>query len=198
MRLLLVLSLLLGTLAAAHATEEDRSAAKRLFLSGSKHFDLGEYEQALGDFKEAYRLHEDPTLLYNIAQCHRLLRHNEEALRAYKTFLARSPDSPVRPDVERRINELDEAISAQKSAPTTPAERKPIEPAPAAPPPATTAATSPTGLTATAPPRHKPVYKQWWLWTAVGAAVLVGVGVGVGVGLANSGSKSTTFPPVTF
>jgi hypothetical protein len=31
----------------------------------------------------------------------------------------------------------------------------------------------------------KPLYKQWWLWTAVGvAAIAVGVGVGVGVGVA--------------
>jgi len=30
---------------------------------------LGEYREALDQFKEAYRLKQDPSFLYNIAQC---------------------------------------------------------------------------------------------------------------------------------
>jgi hypothetical protein len=33
-----------------------------------------------------------------------------------------------------------------------------------------------------------PIYKKWWLWTAMGAVVVVAVGVGVGVGLSSSPS----------
>ncbi len=46
---------------------------RELFKKGTSHFNLGEYRQALADFKAAYRLHEDPNFLFNIAQCHRLL-----------------------------------------------------------------------------------------------------------------------------
>jgi tetratricopeptide (TPR) repeat protein len=39
--------------------------------------------------------------------------------------------------------------------------------------------------------RSKPIYKRWWLWTAVGgAAVVVAVGVGLGVGLSQSGEAA--------
>ena len=34
---------------------------------------------------------------------------------------------------------------------------------------------------------NTPVYKRWWLWTLVGAAVVgVGLGVGLGLGLRSS------------
>jgi hypothetical protein len=36
----------------------------------------------------------------------------------------------------------------------------------------------------------KPVYKQWWLWTVLGAAA-VGISAGVGIGLAESRREST-------
>jgi hypothetical protein len=53
-------------------------------------------------------------------------------------------------------------------------------------------------LVATAPPPRKtPVYKKWWLWTAVGGVVVVGVAVGLGVGLSGS-SGPATFPRVSF
>jgi hypothetical protein len=43
-------------------------------------------------------------------------------------------------------------------------------------------AVAPVTATKTAPERT-PVYKKWWLWTAVGVAVVAGVAIGVGVGL---------------
>lgn len=204
--------LLLVTVVSATARAEDVSGAKRLFISGSKHFDLGEYELALTDFKEAYRIKDDPVLLYNIAQCHRLLKHNEEALRAYKTFLRRAPDSPVRPEVEQRIVVLEEAIDKQNRASTMPPDRvlggsKPETPPATTPAPAATTAPGTTAapptmdvsanqVSASAAPRRRPLYKQWWLWTAVGAVVVVGLGVGLGVGLSHSGGNS--FPAVSW
>jgi tetratricopeptide (TPR) repeat protein len=179
------------------AFAQDLSQARSLFVSGSKHFDLGEYEQALADFKEAYRIKDDPVLLYNIAQCHRLLKHNEEALRAYKSFLHRAPDSPVRPEVEQRIAALEQAIEAEKKASTMPPDRvleKPPAPEPTPPP---VVATTPA-VTASAPPPKEPVYKKWWLWTAVGAVAAVGVGVGLGVGLSSHGTTGNTLPAVTW
>jgi tetratricopeptide (TPR) repeat protein len=205
----------LGGVAAA----DDASAAKRYFVSGSKHFDLGEYSDALNDFKEGYRLKDDPVFLYNIAQCHRLLNQNTEALRAYKTYLRRAPNAPNRDEVERKIAAIEEAQAAANKATTTPPNQV-LPPdgahgdastgtAPAAgttagsaqPSTAPAGATTSNSLTATAPPRdeHQPLYKKWWLWTAVGVvAVGLGLGVGLGVGLSKSSSHTTAFPAVQF
>jgi hypothetical protein len=50
-----------------------------------------------------------------------------------------------------------------------------------------------TAMVYTAPPRRTPVYKKWWFWTTIGAAVAVAaVAVGVGVALSDN---SATFTP---
>ena len=71
---LVTLGLALGLASGAVASpDQDKVLAKQHYESGASHFDLAEYEQALVEFKEAYRLKPDATLLYNIAQCHRKL-----------------------------------------------------------------------------------------------------------------------------
>ncbi len=55
----------------AHA--ENRARAREAYQAASQHYDLGEFQQALELFKEAYRNYEEPAFLFNIAQCHRAL-----------------------------------------------------------------------------------------------------------------------------
>ena len=172
---------------------DDPNSARKLFMSGTKHFDLGEYEQALSDFKEAYRIKDDPVLLYNIGQCQRMLKHNEDALRAYKTYLSRATDAVNRADVERKIATLQEAIDKQNRAAELP-PRDVIQ-HDQAPPPSVVAPTPVVVAVAPAPERT-PVYKRWWLWTAVGGVVVVGVAVGLGVGLTQH--KDSLFPAVSY
>jgi len=69
--LALVLTSASGAVAASAVA--DKVAAKEHFQAGVRHYDLSEWEQALSEFKEAYRLKPDATFLYNIAQCHRKL-----------------------------------------------------------------------------------------------------------------------------
>jgi tetratricopeptide (TPR) repeat protein len=47
---------------------------------------------------------------------------------------------------------------------------------------------------APAKPGRKPLYKQWWLWTAVGVVV---VGAAAGTAIALSGDTSTSYEPTT-
>ena len=75
---------------------------------------------ALDDFKEAYRLKDDPVFLYNIAQCYRIMNKNEEALNFYRSYLRRAPDAPNRAEVETKIAALQDAIASQEKARTTP------------------------------------------------------------------------------
>ena len=135
---MMALALSLASGSAAASPGGDRVLAKQHFESGASHFDLSEYDEALVEFKEAYRLKADATFLYNIAQCHRKLGHLEEALTFYKTYLRRSPDAPNREEVERRIQELDveqrakQSRKAEEEKTAKPAETVAIPPSPPA------------------------------------------------------------------
>jgi hypothetical protein len=48
----------------AHA--ENRAKARELFKEAQQHYKLGEFQQALDGFKEAFRNFEEPSLLFNI------------------------------------------------------------------------------------------------------------------------------------
>jgi tetratricopeptide (TPR) repeat protein len=194
-----------GWCATAQATDRDK--AREAFKSATQHYDLAEYKEALTAFKEAYRNFEDPSLLFNIGQCYRQLGDKEQAVRFYRTYLGKQPDSPRRAEVRDLIDKLERAISEERHARVSPPQGtfspqgQPPETTPTVPtqpPPTVTPEPTPTPtvtptseqLTATAPERKTPIYKKWWLWTAVGAVVVVGVGVGLGVGL-SSGSTPT-------
>jgi tetratricopeptide (TPR) repeat protein len=206
-----ILGLILLAMLSGIALADDAAAAKRLFISGSKHFDLGEYTEALNDFKEGYRLKDDPVFLYNLAQCHRLLNQNTEALRAYKTYLRRAPTAPNRDEVERKIAAIEEAQAAANKATTTPPNQvlppdthttgdATTTPTTTTAPPTNEPSTS-NSLTASAPPPsdRTPIYKKWWLWTAIGVvAVGAGLGIGLGVGLSKNKSNTTVYPAVQF
>jgi tetratricopeptide (TPR) repeat protein len=198
LRKAIAIVLLLVVFPRALLADESATEAKRYYLSGSKHFDLGEYQQALEDFKSAYRVRDDAVLLYNIAQCQRLLGQSDDAVRSYKAYLRRAPSAPNRDEVQAKIVALEQAMNARDRA-------KSIPPIPPITPPTTPNESRPTDttnpevssqLTATAPPPQKkePLYKKWWLWTAVGGVVAVGLGVGLGVGLHKS--SPPTFPSV--
>lgn len=59
--------------------DEDLSA-KELFKRGAGHYDAGEYEKALIDFKAAHRRQPDPVLLYNVAFSYSKLGEYRKAL----------------------------------------------------------------------------------------------------------------------
>jgi tetratricopeptide (TPR) repeat protein len=196
----------------AVAQQDVTAQARRYFQSASKHFDLGEYREALDDFKSGYRLREDPVFLYNIAQCERLLGRNVDAIRTYKSYLRRRPDAPNRDEVEKKIEALEQAQRSQERASSTPpnqvmdaegrgtTEHGTTEHGTTGPT-ASQATTENAGTLTTsanpAPPPATPLYKKWWLWTVVGV-VVVGVAVGVGVGVAESKASTPFFPGVQF
>ena len=194
----LVLGLTSGAMAAS--PEKNKALAKQHFEAGVSHFDLAEWEQALVEFKEAYRLKSDASLLYNIAQCHRKLGHVDDALTFYKTYLRRAPEAPNREEVERRIQELEAEQQARKAEAKAPAEAKPaILPAPPAeqrpvPSPLPTSVAGPAGSAAVSPASENradlvqpagstqpeataetSILHRWWFWTAVGVVVVGGV-----------------------
>jgi hypothetical protein len=183
------------------AQAADKAKARAAYGRATQDYDLGEYTEALDEFKEAYRQYEDPSFLFNIGQCHRQLGDKPAAVRAYRTYLIKLPNAPNRALVLDMIAKLEKSIDeeqATKAAPPqgtmTPSGETPPEPEPAVAAPAPVAA-EPV-VARTAPPPHTPVYKKWWLWTIVGV-VVVGAAVGIGVGVSQT-SSTPTFPGVTF
>lgn len=165
---------------ATAASADPVASARQHFQKGTTLYELSKFHEAAAEYEEAYQAKPDPALLFNIGQAYRLAGESEAALRSYRSYLHKVPDAANRAEVEGYIERLQKAIDEHKATPpaaTTPA------PAPTPPPPTTaTAPPSNQALVASpAPPaERKPLYKQWWLWTAVGV-VVAGGAVGLAV-----------------
>lgn len=90
--------------------------AKALFAIGNKHYELGEYTQALEVYKKAYRVKPLPAFQFNIAQCHRKLGQHKEAIAMYQAYLVGVPRAENRALVESLITESKNQIAAAEKA----------------------------------------------------------------------------------
>jgi hypothetical protein len=102
------------------ARAEDKDKAREAYQAADKHYDLGEYKEALEGFKDAYRNFSDPTILFNIAQCHRQLGESAEAIRQYRMYLIKVPDAANRDEVKALIGKLEAAIKKDDAAKAAP------------------------------------------------------------------------------
>ena len=171
----------------ARADDPDAEAARQHYKAATGHFAVGEFSEAAAEYESAFKLHQDPALLFNAAQSRRLAGENQKALVLYKNFLHLYPSSPNIPAVREQIDKLQEAIAADNKAKTSPPTTT-VEPKSEPknePTTATTTTTTPTttpATTASAPTNEKPpIYKKWWLWTAVGVVVVAAVVIPVAV-----------------
>ena len=110
-----IAALLFATVGPAWA-DDPKQEAKARYTTGQSHYNLNEFQEALQDFKEAYRLFPDPVFLFNVAQCERQLGHLEEAIQFYRSYLRNKPKAPNRQEVSRRIDEMQAVLDAKKSA----------------------------------------------------------------------------------
>jgi tetratricopeptide (TPR) repeat protein len=172
------------------ALANDIEDAKRHFAVGKKAYEIGAYDEAIKEYGEAYRLIDDPALLFNLGQAHRLAGHVVEALRAYRMFLLKVPDSPNRSDVEALIADLQNHLPPPTMAPA-PAMGAPVphEPAPTAEPPAQTAPSpTPVDLSASRARRQKLI--AGGIVAGAGVALIAG-GIACGVLAQNAGNTIT-------
>lgn len=92
----------------ASAEGKDAARARDLYEEGARLYNLGQYENALRSFEQAYAISGAKPLLFNIAQAHRLAgpAHCERALAAYETYLREDPQASNHVEVEQRIGEM--------------------------------------------------------------------------------------------
>ena len=197
-----VLALLLVAGAATTARADEAQEARTHYDKGTTLYDLGQYIEAAHEYEAAFKLRQSPPLLFNIGQAYRLGGEYGSALRAYRSYLRRSPEAPNRAEVNGYIATCEKRLADKGAKPApepphpTPAAPAPTVAAPApqvvtppttvAPAPVTTPAPTQALDLARAPsdrPVATPLYKKWWLWTAVAVVVAGGVGVGLGLGL---------------
>jgi tetratricopeptide (TPR) repeat protein len=96
--------------------DDPKQEAKARYTTAQSHYNLNEFQEALQDFKEAYRLFPDPVFLFNVAQCERQLGNPDEAIKFYRSYLRNKPKAPNRQEVARRIDEMQTAIDAKNAA----------------------------------------------------------------------------------
>ncbi len=96
------------------SVEEARAA----YDKGSTEFDLGHYKSALASFEKAFTLRHVPALLFNIAQCHRLLGEMKEAATVYRSFLAKDPNNARAQQARVLLAQVEGAVGKQTEAQT--------------------------------------------------------------------------------
>jgi tetratricopeptide (TPR) repeat protein len=165
LRTLALLIALAGPEGAPPAPSSEDSVEQHAAL-GQRHLEHGRYQDAIAEFRRAYELRAEPRLLLGIAEAYRLYGIVERALFFYQRYLAAIPeDAPDRADVVQKMSELEQA-RLRTEAPARPAPRLDndviIVPVASAQP------------EAERPRPRAPLWRRWWFWTAVGAAVVAG------------------------
>jgi hypothetical protein len=100
-------ALLMATSLAHGGESLDERVAQELFEEGAKHYDAGEYTEAIVEFDAARRVKAIPALDYNIARCHDHLGHVGEAIRSYHAYLASNPPPDEDGGARKRVAELE-------------------------------------------------------------------------------------------
>jgi tetratricopeptide (TPR) repeat protein len=98
----------------ATAARSPAILAKTRSNRGTTLYNLGRFAEALAEYESAYLSVQDPPFLFNIAQCHRKLGNNKDALESYRSYLRVAPAAPNRAEVQKHISELERQVHAAR------------------------------------------------------------------------------------
>jgi tetratricopeptide (TPR) repeat protein len=170
-------------------SEQRTSAAREHFDRGNSYFESHEYDNAIKEFEASYQIKPVPLLLFDIGNVARVAGKSEMAIEYFRRYLKSAPPGTreriearrfvgemTKPGYKPPAPELPPPAAAPPPAVVTPAPA--VAPAPVLPPPAPVA-------------EKQPLYKKWWLWTAVGA---VAAGAAVGIAVAATTPRDAAIP----
>ncbi len=159
-----------------------RGRAQQLFKEGVTFYKLGRFADAVDRYARAYKILGLPGYLFALGQGHHKLAQYKKAIHFYQMYLRDNPGTPETKAIGRLIDEC-----RKKHSVALRRARGGLAPG-----------TTLGGRGGTHPgggrPASRPVYKQWWFWTAVGVVVAAVVG-GLAGGLTRSDSQGLTVPP---
>ena len=168
----------------AEPSEAEKSARAHVAAS-QQFFNLGKFEPALAELEEAYKLKAAPGLLFNIAQCHRQLKHYERAAFFYKAYAeaGTGPQVEVAKTFAQEMLALDTAEKEQAHAAEVKAEQARAEEARREQEKVAKQRELDLELARLAANRAQadvpaPIFKKWWFWTGV-AVIAAGTTVAV-------------------
>jgi hypothetical protein len=138
---------------------DDIETARSYNAKATAAFALSRYAEAAELYEKAFEIKQDPALLYNAAQAHRLAGNRERALSLYVNYLRIYANGAERVRAEQHVQELRAAIEQERKERAPAAAAAPPRPA-ASPPaehtePAPTAPTPPVPLDPPAPAAPK-------------------------------------------
>jgi tetratricopeptide (TPR) repeat protein len=137
----------------ARAGDPRLDSARAHSQEGDSYYKLEKYANAITEYEQAYLAKPDPSFLYNIAQCHRLMGNGAEALKFYRRFLKDAPNAPNRAIAEKHIKDLEDATPRGTPPPTPPpsSSTPPVAPAPVTAPTEPPVAPLPSSPTSAGP-----------------------------------------------
>src|SRR5262245_44774395 len=159
--------------ASAQTNNAREQRARELYSKGRLHYDLGEYEKAIEEFKQAYEQVPVPGLLYDIAQAYRRKGDCKQALETYKNYQRLEPNAHDPALLQRQIEEMEQCAQALEA-----------QAAPALPGPVPAAAAAPA-----APEPTSPVDDSAGRGLRIGGIVTGALGVAMVIGAGVAGSE---------
>jgi tetratricopeptide (TPR) repeat protein len=187
------LAVLLAIITGGQARAQNPSPeelARRHHERGTTFYNLGQFEDAISEFRKGYEQKGDPVFLLNIGEAYRQLGAHEKALFFYRRYLSAMPSAPNRAEIDGKVAALQQLVDAQDRA-RSPAPPPPLPPRAGEGPPLSPPAAE-LELTAHPPPPPGPFWQRWWFWAGAGAVVAGGIAVGLLVS-----SARQTKPPST-
>ena len=99
----------------AEAAPDPRVEARERFMAGAELFDEERFDAAAVEFERSFALRPVPVVLFNLAQCYRRLLRHDDAIEAFRRYLALGGAS-IAADRRRAVEEEIAAIDAQTGA----------------------------------------------------------------------------------
>jgi tetratricopeptide (TPR) repeat protein len=124
-----LLLVLCGQLAAADEKAEHTMApqARAALEHGLRSYAIGQYADAIREFRAGYQIDPQPEFLYALGQALRLSGECGEAIAAYRSFLRTGP-SPVQADsAKHNVERCQAQLDALQLAPVSPPAQPPVE-----------------------------------------------------------------------